>query len=48
MERSPEFHFAPETFETIKQFVGALIPFLALFAQCRPHDLLKLAGICAT
>ena len=40
---SLEFHSATETFESLKQFVGALIPFLALFAQRLADNLLKLS-----
>src|SRR6266536_6135719 len=39
---SLEFHFATETLERLKQFVGALIPFLALFVQRLADNLLKL------
>src|SRR6266516_767445 len=39
---SLEFHFASATLERLKQFVGALIPFLALFVQRLADNLLKL------
>src|SRR5437773_11213607 len=41
-QRSLEFHDAKETMERLKQFVCALIPFLALFAQRFADNLLKL------
>src|SRR5438132_7685825 len=39
---SLEFHATTETLERLKQFVCALIPFLALFAQRLADNLLKL------
>ena len=42
-QRSLEFHSATETFERLKQFVCALIPFLAIFAQRLADNLLKLS-----
>src|SRR5438132_13210242 len=41
-QRSLEFHATTETLERLKQFVCALIPFLALFAQRFADNLLKL------
>src|SRR5438132_12372442 len=41
-QRSLEFHATTETLERLKQFVCALIPFLALFAQRFANNLLKL------
>ena len=36
------FQFATKVFERVKQFVCAVIPFLAIFAQRFTDDLLKL------
>src|SRR5206468_5606228 len=42
-ELSPKFQFVTKTFERLKQFMRALIPFLALFAQRFADNLLKLS-----